>query len=389
MSYNIDSSGVGQKASKLRDFLEQQKAPGNLGTSKSPSETSTTNHSNRLRINLNCEHDTEPISNQQLRQPMNNDTEIDTAQENRPTISPLNPYGYTGTVNDYKTIELKAQVLRAFLKPKTKRNKPMSEMEVWDHVDIMEEEELHASYSGNALNSQEDLPNLNSAIDFATELDMVKNENKSLRDQMIYLSREKNELTGQNQNQENEMLTNLNDLETAIRAKDAKIVQLEGEIRKLSEQLRQLKDRPAKTDDISMNQINAKLEKIARQQENQSRQLAAIQKDLKRLNETENKLLASATSTEASSIRKEGFTSLTTTMEKLVAWMQETTDDIRRSNNSTIDLITDENRRLRKANTAPLTTEFVDISNSKIEYETQLQNCVTVLKLLRGTVLKW
>ena len=218
---------------------------------------------------------------------------------------------------------------------------------------------------------------------------MVKNENKSLRDQMIYLSREKNELTGQNQNQENEMLTNLNDLETAIRAKDAKIVQLEGEIRKLSEQLRQLKDRPAKTDDISMNQINAKLEKIARQQENQSRQLAAIQKDLKRLNETENKLLASATSTEASSIRKEGFTSLTTTMEKLVAWMQETTDDIRRSNNSTIDLITDENRRLRKANTAPLTTEFVDISNSKIEYETQLQNCVTVLKLLRGTVLKW
>ena len=218
---------------------------------------------------------------------------------------------------------------------------------------------------------------------------MVKNENKSLRDQMIYLSREKNELTGQNQNQENEMLTNLNDLETAIRAKDAKIVQLEGEIRKLSEQLRQLKDRPAKTDDISMNQINAKLEKIARQQENQSRQLAAIQKDLKRLNEPENKLLASATSTEASSIRKEGFTSLTTTMEKLVAWMQETTDDIRRSNNSTIDLLTDENRRLRKANTAPLTTEFVDISNSKIEYETQLQNCVTVLKLLRGTVLKW
>ena len=33
-----------------------------------------------------------------------------------------------------------AQVLRAFLKPKTKQNKPMSEMEVWDHVDIMEEE---------------------------------------------------------------------------------------------------------------------------------------------------------------------------------------------------------------------------------------------------------
>ena len=195
-------------------------------------------------------------------------------------------------------------------------------------------------------------------------------------------------MTGQNQNQEKEILTNLNNLERAIRAKDAKIVQLEGEIRKLLEQLRQLKDRPAKTDDISMNQINAKLEKIARQQENQSIQLAANQKDLKQLNEPENKLIAPASSTEASSIRKEGFTSLTTTMKKLVAWMQETTDDMHRSNNSTFDLLTDENRRLGISNTAPLTTEFMDISNSKIEYETQLQNCLTVLKLLRGALLK-
>lgn len=375
----LEDTAVGQKVSHLREFLERRR------TGDSSALGASTRVSNKEQ-SKSCEHASEILTRKSTREVISNPEQLNPANESAPRFSDL--------ANDYKTIELKAQVLRAFLKPKNRQTKRVSsDMELWDHVDVLEEKPVESTPNEMAL--------VEIAEEFQDEqrketIHKVQDENSQLRRQVAVLTDERDNLLI-DLHRQSSLKTEIQTLKSTIGGMREEIEERDKAVNQLQNTLAALQTVKLTDQSEMLRDLSRKFDLLLDKQQTFSRELTSMKSQLKSLSTgSSGRLHGFNTQGPSRSELKEnvlnGNGSLTSTMNKLIQWMQETTEDIRLTNQNSIKLLSAENNRLRNMQLSlPMNVDDSSCKTVSVttDYKNQLQNCVTILRLLRATVLKW